>query len=106
MEQNSELQNDATLLNNDPFADGWVYTVEPASWMSEMKSYFMGEPYGQWLKDEFIRLKDFFSNGLKFKGSAELVPIMQDGGELRDGVLEDFGPEVWEEFQAAFINRK
>jgi glycine cleavage system H lipoate-binding protein/ABC-type phosphate transport system substrate-binding protein len=106
VEHNSELQKDATLLNSDPYADGWVYTVEPASWMAEMKTYFMGEPYGQWLKGEFIRLKDFFSAGLKLKGSAELVPLMQDGGELRDGVLEDLGPEVWEEFQAAFINHK
>lgn len=106
VEQNGELQKDATLLNSDPYAEGWVYTVEPVSWMAEMKSYFMGEPYGQWLKDEFIRLKDFFSTGLKLKGSAELVPVMQDGGEIRDGVLEDFEPEVWEEFQAVFINRK
>ncbi len=31
---------------------------------------------------------------------------MQDGGEIMDGALEAFGPEVWEEFQASFINRK
>lgn len=106
VEQNNELLKDATLLNSDPYTAGWVYTVEPVSWMVEMKSYFMGEPYGKWLTDEYTCLKDFFATGLKFKGSPEPIPVMQDGGEIRDGVLEDFGPEVWEEFQAAFINRK
>jgi glycine cleavage system H lipoate-binding protein/ABC-type phosphate transport system substrate-binding protein len=106
VEQNNELLKDATLLNSDPYAAGWVYTVEPVSWMAEMKSYFMGESYGKWLTDEFTRLKDFFATGLKLKGSPEPVPVMQDGGEIRDGVLEEFGHEVWEEFQATFINRK
>jgi len=30
---------------------------------------------------------------------------MQDGGELKEGLLELFGPEVWEEFQTGFINK-
>jgi hypothetical protein len=32
------------------------------------------------------------------------MPIMQEGGEITGGVLERFGPEVWEEFQTGFIN--
>jgi hypothetical protein len=30
--------------------------------------------------------------------------VLQDGGELRDGVLTDKAPEVWEEFQTKFID--
>ncbi len=30
--------------------------------------------------------------------------ILQDGGELRDNILADQGPEVWEEFQRKFID--
>ncbi len=106
LEQNSELQKDAALLNSDPYSAGWVYTVEPANWMAEMKSFFMGDPYGMWLKDELTRLKDFFAAGLKVNGSPQPFPVMQDGGEIMDGVLEEFGPEVWEEFQSTFINHK
>ena len=106
VEQNEGLLEDASLLNTDPYAAGWICMVEPANWMSEMKSYFIGEPYGVWLKTEFTRLKDFFAVGLRDKSSRNLVPVMQDGGEIRDGVLEDLGPELWEEFQSKFINCK
>ncbi len=71
-----------------------------------MKSYFIGEPYGVWMKAEFTRLKDFFAVGIRDKSSRNMVPVMQDGGEIRDGVLEDLGPELWEEFQSRFINCK
>ncbi len=30
--------------------------------------------------------------------------ILQDGGEIRDGVLSEMGPEVWEDFQTKFID--
>lgn len=106
LEHNEELFEDASLLNKDPYARGWIYMVKPANWGSEMKSYFMGEPYGDWLKAEFTRLKDFFTAVPLDKKSHELLPVLQDGGEIRDGALEELGPEVWEEFQTRFINCK
>ncbi|MDX2429987.1 MAG: hypothetical protein QNK35_03575, partial [Bacteroides sp.] len=106
VEHNEELFEDASLLNKDPYAGGWIYMVKPANWGSEMKSYFMGEPYGDWLKAEFTRLKDFFTVVPGDKKSLELLPVLQDGGEIRDGALEEMGPEVWEEFQTRFINCK
>jgi hypothetical protein len=30
--------------------------------------------------------------------------ILQDGGELKDNVLADMKPEIWEDFQTSFIN--
>ncbi len=106
VQYNESLLEDASLLNSDPYTDGWIYTVEPVNWMAEMKSFFLGEPYGVWLKAEFTRLKDFFANGIEIKVSQKMVPVLQDGGEIREGALEDFGPEVWEEFQTRFINHK
>ncbi|MFO7668622.1 MAG: hypothetical protein R6W31_03100 [Bacteroidales bacterium] len=106
LQHNEALLDDASLLNSDPFTAGWVYMLKPLNWKAEMNSFFMGEPYGVWLKAELARLKDFFATGLKFKGSQMMVPVMQDGGEIREGVLKNFGPEVWEEFQSRFINRK
>ncbi len=103
--QNEALQEDSSLLNQQPYSAGWVYLVEPVNWITEMKSCFMGAIYGEWLKSELTRLKDFFSAGLSFKGDADPALVLQDGGEIREGVLELFGPEVWEEFQTNFINR-
>jgi hypothetical protein len=30
--------------------------------------------------------------------------VLQDGGELKNNLLEEFGPEVWEDFQSKFID--
>jgi len=106
VKENRKLLQNATLINKDPYDAGWVYMVEPANWVNDMKSFFLGDSYGEWLKSEFARLKDFFATELKLNGKSEPIPVMQDGGEIRDGLLEDFGPEVWEEFQANFINCK
>jgi hypothetical protein len=64
----------------------------------------MAENYKEWLKNEFSRLKDFFAS-IKLTNNAELTPIiLQDGGELNDNILANFGPEIWEDFQTKFIN--
>ncbi|MCD4711223.1 MAG: substrate-binding domain-containing protein [Bacteroidales bacterium] len=104
-EQNRELVNDVSLLNSDPYAAGWVLMVKPLNWISELKSYFMGEPYANWLKTEVARLKEFLTSTLKLQDTKEHALVLQDGGEISGGVLESFGPEVWEEFQDGFINR-
>ena len=79
--------------------------VKPLNWISELKSYFMGEPYANWLKTEVARLKEFLTSTLKLYDTKEHALVLQDGGEINGGVLESFGPEVWEEFQDGFINR-
>jgi glycine cleavage system H lipoate-binding protein/ABC-type phosphate transport system substrate-binding protein len=104
-EQNEELIEDASLLNNDPYATGWVMMVEPASWITDLKSYFIGSLYTDWLKTETTRLKEFFTSKLKLDETKEAALVLQDGGEINSGVLEAFGPEMWEEFQEGFINK-
>ena len=90
------------FIDAAPFSDGWVYVVEPGNWLKEIQAYAMGDKYRNWLKTEFSRLKDFLSSGIRYQGTVEAV--LQDGGEMKTGVLESFGPEVWEEFQTGFIN--
>ncbi len=104
-EQNRGLLNDVSLLNSDPYAAGWVLMVKPLNWISELKSYFMGEPYTNWLKTEVARLKEFLTSTLKLQDTKDHALVLQDGGEISGGVLESLGPEMWEEFQDGFINR-
>ena len=103
-EQNNDLLEDASLLNSDPYTAGWILMVKPLSWISELKSYLMGQPYNDWLKTEAVRLKEFFASAMKLQDSKETALVLQDGGEIRGGILATFGPEVWEEFQNGFIN--
>lgn len=104
IQQNTSLVADSSLVNSSPYAEGWVYLIEPSNWAREMRFLFMGEKYSEWIEDEFIRLKDFFASSIKTKNPAFAQVIMQDGGELADHILADLEPEVWEDFQNKFIN--
>jgi glycine cleavage system H lipoate-binding protein/ABC-type phosphate transport system substrate-binding protein len=100
--QNGLLSSRSSILNTAPFTDGWVYTIEPSNWLRETQFLFMAEKYNDWLKQEFIRLKDFFATSVITAGYPSIV--LQDGGDLKDNILAGFGPEVWEDFQVKFID--
>ena len=103
-EQNTVLLSDSSIINSSPFAEGWVYLIEPTNWVREIRFLFMGESYQEWLEGEFMRLKDFFAASLKAKGIHQPHIILQDGGELTANLLAGMGPDVWEDFQIKFIN--
>ena len=101
---NKQLIEDSSLINASVFNEGWIYSVEPTNWARDLQFLFMADNYKEWLKNEFLRLKDFFAS-IKLTNNAELTPIiLQDGGELNDNILANFGPEIWEDFQTKFIN--
>ncbi len=103
-ESNSQLDSKYTLINSAPYTDGWVYRIEPANWLREVQLMEMAEKYQTWLASEFSRLKDFLAGSLKVNKLEYEAIVLQDGGMLKDGVLEDFGPEVWEDFQSNFLD--
>jgi glycine cleavage system H lipoate-binding protein/ABC-type phosphate transport system substrate-binding protein len=102
-EQNTQLTKDSSLLNSSPHAEGWIYKIEPANWLKEAQFLIMGNPYRQWLKKEFTRLKEFLSDTIRTE-HAGYVHVLQDGGEIKENVLKDLGPEIWEDFQTNFMD--
>ena len=103
-ENNSELAGRTGLINKDPYSGGWLYRVKPDNWMKETRKYFLGDSYNTYLKDEFARLKDFIATRVKKEDFEYSHVILQDGGEVKDNLLEEFEPDLWEEFQLRFIN--
>jgi len=102
---NEILSRNSSIINSSPYSDGWVYKIEPENWIKETRVMIMAEKYSEWVRDEFARLKDFLATTL---GGNELKlsqVVLQDGGEIREGLLEDFGPEIWEDFQTGFIDK-
>jgi glycine cleavage system H lipoate-binding protein len=102
--RNEKLDTNASLVNTSPYNDGWVYMIEPANWHRENQLLFMAEKHIQHIKSELTRLKDFLSAALRDDTDKYSMVILQDGGEIRDGVLSDLGPELWEDFQTKFID--
>lgn len=104
LKQNRSLSIDSSLINTSPYAEGWVYLIEPLNWLREVQFMFMGDKYGEWLRDEFTRLKDFIAASAKRNNLVYAHVVLQDGGELTDNVLADLEPEIWEDFQTQFID--
>jgi glycine cleavage system H lipoate-binding protein len=98
---NERLINQPSLLNSAPYAEGWVYHIEPVNWFRETQFMLMADQTANWMKKEFSRLKDVLANAYAIN---KLAPVMQDGGALKGHILENAGPEVWEEFQTNFID--
>jgi glycine cleavage system H lipoate-binding protein len=101
---NSELTAYPDMINESPFSKGWLYLIEPDHWLKETRTFLMADRYREWLREEFNRLKNFLSGVLQPVEVDQKHLILQDGGELRDCLLECLGPEVWEEFQARFVD--
>jgi glycine cleavage system H lipoate-binding protein len=104
-EQNDDLYSNSMLINSSPYAEGWVYIVEPSNWLREIQFLFRAEKFKTWLKAEFLRLKDFFAITLSNSEVKPAYLILQEGGELKEGLLTEFGPVVWEDFQTNFIEK-
>jgi glycine cleavage system H lipoate-binding protein/ABC-type phosphate transport system substrate-binding protein len=104
VKKNDNLDTNASLINTSPYGDGWVYMIEPTNWLRENQLLFMAEKHIQHIKNELFRLKDFLASALTEDKAKFAMVILQDGGELRDGVLSELGPELWEDFQTKFLD--
>lgn len=102
-ETNKGLVENPSLINTSTYSDGWVYTIEPNNWEREIQFLIIGKVFKDWLKSEFIRLKDFLSISMK-EHEMQYAHVLQDGGAIMDGVLENLEPEIWEDFQTNFID--
>jgi glycine cleavage system H lipoate-binding protein/ABC-type phosphate transport system substrate-binding protein len=102
--RNEKLNLGTDIINNSPYNEGWIYSIKPDNWIAESRLMIMAGKYAEWIRDEFTRIKDFLA-GLPGDNNVRYASVvLQDGGELKDGLLEEFGPEVWEEFQTRFID--
>jgi len=44
-EVNAELNENAQLINNDPFGEGWIYKIKPSSWENEKPGLMDAKTY-------------------------------------------------------------
>jgi glycine cleavage system H protein len=52
LEVNEELEDDCTLINKDPYGDGWIMRLEPSNLDQELKNLVKGTDIESWLRKE------------------------------------------------------
>jgi glycine cleavage system H protein len=103
-DQNSLLVEYPDIINEDPYRQGWLYSIRPSDWKSETFQYYMADEAKQWLMQESGRVRDFLAikSGMYSSG---LHPVtLQDGGEISENILGDMPAELWNDFQQEFLD--
>lgn len=103
-EVNEFLTGNPGLLYDSPYSEGWIYTIMPESWKRESAGLLMADSFREFLRKEYSRLKDFIAELAPEAGLKSVMPVLQDGGELNDNLLESASPITWEEFQKSFLD--
>lgn len=101
---NRKLAFGSEQIENNPYKDGWLFVMQPSNWETESGACLIGDKAGSWFDNEIARLKDFLATNLA-KNSPEASVVFQEGGELRDNLLAEMPPEVWNDFQEEFLNQ-
>ncbi len=104
IKHNTNLEKNSSLINSSPYAEGWIYMIQPDQWLKEISLSMMAIDYKLWLKKEFSRFKDFLSNTVELKKGTLSMLALQDGGEITEHLLERMNPQTWEEFQTGYID--
>lgn len=101
---NSLLNENPGILNEDPYGEGWLYSIKPTAWIKDTSSYFLADEAVAWSKKELLRFRDFMAESMKKQSPETAMLILQDGGELCDRPLSELPEAVWQDFQKSFLN--
>ena len=101
---NSLLNKNPSLLNEDPYGEGWLYSIRPTAWIRDTSSYFLADEAVAWSKKELLKFRDFMAESMKKQSPETAMLILQDGGELCDRPLSELPEAVWQDFQKSFLN--
>lgn len=105
VDENLNTENGISNINEDPYNNGWLYKISPDNWKEETKSCYFGEEAIHWSTNEIDRFKDFLARTTNNYSPETSMIIMQDGGEIREHLLETMPPELWNDFQNEFLTK-
>lgn len=80
-----------TLINRDPYCNGWMMLVEPYDLKSCLKGLMYGERVRDWIKEEINKLRMVIDNILNSEQMA--ASTMTDGGLLTQQFLSGLSVE-------------
>jgi glycine cleavage system H protein len=104
IETNEVIEYQPDKLEEDPYGEGWIYSVKPSNWKAETNGCCMGLEARDWLNKELTRFKDFLAVSLGKHAGNESMVAFQEGGELIMHPMKELQSEIWDDFQATFLD--
>jgi len=90
---NEAVVRDPSLIQQDPYARGWLFTLEPAD--GRYRRFPRGESARAWLEQESLRLARFLERDLGL--------VAADGGEIVSPGPTLLSQEQWRALTRAFL---
>jgi glycine cleavage system H lipoate-binding protein len=88
-------------LLNDPYENSWGIILSPINMEENLNTLKSGNELTEWLRSEFIRLKEFLSNRIP---KLELAgATMHDGGNIIEGAVSNISEDGIQDFEKEFL---
>ena len=63
LEVNEQLEDDSTLINKDPYGDGWIMVLEPSNLEPDLKNLMQADGLDSWVEAELKRAEQLRKKG-------------------------------------------
>lgn len=63
LEVNEELEDDSTLINKDPYGDGWIMVLESSNLEPDLKNLMQSDGLDSWVEAELKRAEQLRKKG-------------------------------------------
>ena len=94
-EINARVQQDPTLVHEDPYGEGWLFKMKPSNLNPNLDTLYYGDINASWIDQESHRLL-----GLMESTVGVTLP---DGGEIVDDVYGHFPGMGWRRLVQEFL---
>ncbi len=84
---NPKVRQNPGLLHDDPYGEGWLFTVKPVNLQRNLKNLLSGEYAVNWIDTESHRLLNLLETRLEV--------TLPDGGEVVDDVYGNYQGLDW-----------
>ncbi len=102
--------NDSLIGKNisDPYGEDWGVIMSPVNFDKNAVSLRVNENVVEWMKSEFLKLKDYLRNNLvqpyMTDGHTQLAgATMLDGGKIVEGAVSQLNQESIKKFEDEFL---
>jgi glycine cleavage system H lipoate-binding protein len=94
---NPKIRQNPSLIHEDPYGEGWLFTVRPANLKRSLENLLSGEAVVTWINEESHRLLNLMET--------RVGVTLPDGGAIVDDVYGNYQELGWRPLVQAFFLR-
>jgi glycine cleavage system H protein len=94
---NPKVRQNPSLIHDDPYGEGWLFTVKPVNLRRNLESLLSGEDAVIWIEKESHRLLNLMEN--------RIGVTLPDGGDIVDDVYGNYQDLGWKLLVQEFFLR-